>query len=95
MSEEKIRKKVEEFLLLSQNRSTLKPSQTIMLSSEGVKEHVINIGTSIICTKLNVGYPGGSFVQSIVGNKLKESFQLADNINKEFIGFYCELLDNY
>ena len=38
------------------------------------KEHVINIGTSILCTKWKIGYPGGSFVQAIVNNDLMETF---------------------
>ena len=58
------------------------------------KEHVINIGTSILCTKWNVGYPGGSFVQAIVNNDLMETFSRADDINSKVIKFYVHLIYN-
>lgn len=58
------------------------------------REHIIRIGTSIICTKREVGYPGGSFVQAIVNNDLMGAFGRADRINKDSIEFYCNLLYN-
>ncbi len=58
------------------------------------KEHVINIGTSILCTKWNVGYPGGSFVQAIVNNDLMETFSRADDVNSKVIKFYVHLIYN-
>ena len=58
------------------------------------KEHVINIGTSILCTKWNIGYPGGSFVQAVVNNDLMETFSRADNVNAKVIKFYCHLIYN-
>ena len=58
------------------------------------KEHVINIGTSILCTKWNIGYPGGSFVQAVVNNDLMETFSRADDINSKVIKFYCHLIYN-
>lgn len=58
------------------------------------KEHVINIGTSILCTKWNVGYPGGSFAQAVVNNDLMETFSRADDINSKVIKFYVHLIYN-
>ncbi len=58
------------------------------------KEHVINIGTSILCTKWNVGYPGGSFAQAVVNNDLVETFSRADDINSKVIKFYVHLIYN-
>jgi hypothetical protein len=58
------------------------------------REHIIRIGTSILCTKREVGYPGGSFVQAIVNNDLMGAFGRADRINRDCIGFYCKLLYN-
>lgn len=58
------------------------------------KEHVINIGTSILCTKWNIGYPGGSFVQAVVDNDLMETFSRADDINSKVIKFYVHLIYN-
>jgi hypothetical protein len=57
-------------------------------------EHIVNIGTSILCTKWGVGYPGGSFVQSIVDNNLMETFGRADHANLKAIGFYVYLIYN-
>lgn len=58
------------------------------------KEHVIEIGTSILCTKWGVGYPGGSFAQAVVNNDLDEAFGRADNINTHCIRFYVMLMYN-
>ncbi len=58
------------------------------------RQHIIRIGTSILCTKREVGYPGGSFVQAIVNNDLMGAFGRADRINRDCIGFYCKLLYN-
>lgn len=58
------------------------------------REHIIRIGTSVICTKREVGYPGGGFVQAIVNNDLMGAFGQADQINKDCIEFYCKLLYN-
>ncbi len=58
------------------------------------RDHIVNIGTSILCTKWEVGYPGGSFVQAIVNNDLRETFGRADRINLNCIRFYCTLMYN-
>jgi len=63
-----------------------------LINSE--KEHVINTGTSILCTKWNIGYPGGSFVQAVVDNDLMETFSRADDVNAKVIKFYCHLIYN-
>lgn len=58
------------------------------------REHVVNIGTSILCTKWGIGYPGGSFVQAVVNNDLMETFGRADRINLNAIRFYVSLVYN-
>ncbi len=58
------------------------------------KNHIISIGTSIICTRDNVGFPGGSFVQSIVNNDLRGAFATADNVNQGAIRFYVMMMYN-
>jgi hypothetical protein len=58
------------------------------------RQHIVNIGTSILCTKWEVGYPGGSFVQAIVNNELREAFGRADRINLNCIRFYVHLIYN-
>lgn len=62
--------------------------------SPDVRQHVINIGTSILCTKWQVGYPGGSFAQAVANNDLLGAFAWADSINQHAIKFYCSLIYN-
>lgn len=57
-------------------------------------EHIIYIGTSLLCTKWNVGYPGGDFVKAIVDNDLSGAFSRADHINQHCIRFYVMLMYN-
>jgi len=58
------------------------------------KEHIIYIGASVLCTKWEVGYPGGDFVKAIVDNDLSAAFSRADNINQHCIKFYLMLMYN-
>jgi hypothetical protein len=57
-------------------------------------EHVINTGTSMLCTKWGIGSPGGSFVQSVIDNNLIRAFGSADHINIKALKFYCQLIYN-
>ena len=63
-----------------------------MMSIE--RDHIVDIGTSILCTKWNVGYPGGSFAKAVVDNNLSEAFGRADDINIYCIRFYVMLMYN-
>lgn len=58
------------------------------------REHIVNIGTSVLCTKWNVDYPGGSFVQAVVNNDLREALGRADIINEDCLKFYVMLMYN-
>ena len=62
--------------------------------TKNTRDHIVAIGTSILCTKFGVGFPGGSFVQAVVDNKLAESLGRADNINRHCLLFYTKLLYN-
>jgi hypothetical protein len=66
----------------------------VHLSKED-KEHIIDIGTSIICTRHRIGFPGGSFVQAIVNNDLRGTYGRADNVNLNAIRFYVMLICNF
>ena len=98
LTREQVAKKVEDYF----NKTTeftgvgsgFTPTQELLLALPGIKNQVLEIGTSILCTKWGVSYPGGGFVQAIVDNDLLESFGRADSTNKEFIGFYCKLIYN-
>ena len=56
--------------------------------------HIIEIGTSILCTKWHIGYAGGGFVQAVVDNDLQRAFANADNVNVKALKFYCQLMYN-
>jgi hypothetical protein len=57
-------------------------------------EHVKNIATSILCTKWKIGYPGGSFVESVINNDLMGAFMKADTTNRDCMYFYVKLIYN-
>ena len=59
------------------------------------KKHIIYIGTSVLCSKWKVGYPGGDFVKAIVDNDLSGAFSRADHINEHCIKFYLMLMCNH
>jgi hypothetical protein len=54
-------------------------------------DHIINIGTSIMCTKWEVGFPGGSFVQSINNNDLMGAVNSADDVCGNCLKFFVVL----
>jgi|TARA_B110000908_G_scaffold105594_1_gene124381 hypothetical protein len=56
--------------------------------------HIVNIGTSIMCTKWNIGYEGGSFVQAIVNNDLSKAVSSADGTNIKALKLYCLMMYN-
>jgi len=58
------------------------------------RDHIIYIGTTILCTKWEVGYLGGDFASAIVNNNLSEAFGRADHINVHCIRFYLTLMYN-
>ncbi len=87
---EKVRKLVEDYF--EKHAHTVIPVSTLL--NDDAKEHIINIGTSILCTKWNVGYPGGSFVQAVIDNNLMEAVGRADSINVDALKFYCQLMYN-
>lgn len=57
-------------------------------------DHIINIGTSIMCTKWGIGYEGGSFVQAVVDNNLSQAVSRADSTNLKALKFYCMMMYN-
>lgn len=87
---EEVRKIVKKYY--QENGSNVLPL-AVLWNEESVS-HVISIGTSILCTKWGIGYPGGSFVQAIVNNDLMEAIGRADNINVHALKFYCQLMYN-
>jgi len=86
---QKVRSLVEDYY----NKS-LQWDENITFLSDQQKEHIIQIGTSILCTKWGVGYPGGSFVQAVVDNDLMAAVGRADATNVKMLPFYCKLIYN-
>lgn len=84
-----VRELVSEYLNKNLN---LIPTQHA-INNESV-QHILSIGTSILCTKWKVGYSGGSFVQSVVDNKLTEAFGRADSVNRDCMSFYVSMITN-
>lgn len=89
-----IEAQVESFLDQEIQNPSCNPGFQLLAINPESREHIIRIGTSVICTKREVGYPGGGFVQAIVNNDLMGAFGRADRINKDSIEFYCKLLYN-
>ena len=61
---------------------------------EDEKSHIINIGTSILCTKWQVGYEGGGFVKSFVNNDLMGAIGSADGTSYKGFKFFASLMYN-
>ena len=57
-------------------------------------QHILNIGESVLCTKWNVGYPGGGFVQAVVSNNLQLAYNRADYINRKYLQLYVGLMQS-
>ena len=62
--------------------------------SESEKNHIIEIGTSILCTKWEVGYEGGSFVKSFVNNDLMGAIGRTDGTSYKGFKFFASLMYN-
>lgn len=75
-------------------KDSLVHDYTMPLMTSIPGQHIIQIGTSILCTKWGIGYPGGSFVQAVVDNDLMSAVSKADNTNVKMLPFYCKLIYN-
>ena len=62
--------------------------------NEENKDHIINIGTSILCTKWEIGFEGGGFVQAVVANDLMKAVGSADGTSLKGLKFFASLLYN-
>jgi hypothetical protein len=62
--------------------------------NEENKTHIINIGTSILCTKWEIGFAGGGFVRAVVDNDLMKAVGSADGTSLKGLKFFASLLYN-
>ena len=56
--------------------------------------HIISVGQSIMRTKWDIGYPGGSFARAVVDNNLGNTYAFADEIIREAIYLYVVMIKN-
>lgn len=92
MTQETIRKAVEEYLDRNAHSGGVEAEMLMHVPSS--REHIINIGTSIMCTRWGIGPEGGGFVQAFVRNDLRETFLRADSINIQCIRLYLLMAYN-
>jgi len=57
-------------------------------------EKIIDMGTSILCMKWNIGHSGGGFAEAVVDNNLMRAVSNADGINLQALKFYTMLMYN-
>jgi hypothetical protein len=61
---------------------------------ESEQNHIIQIGTSILCTRWGVGYEGGGFVKFFVNNDLMGAIGSADSTSCKGFKFFASLMYN-
>jgi hypothetical protein len=89
--EKKVRCGVSRYL--AENFVTTGVPMHFMIDEES-KEHIINIGTSIMMNRLGVNTYPGSFVQAVLDNDLHGAFSRADHINSQVMKFYVTMMYN-
>ena len=57
-------------------------------NSRMTEKEITEMITSIICTRDNISYPGGSFVRAICDNDLDEAVSRADSDNIKLLKLY-------
>ena len=62
--------------------------------NEENKTHIIQIGTSILCTKWEIGFAGGGFVRAVVDNDLMRAVGRADGTCIKALKFFVQLMNN-
>lgn len=93
MTQEKIRKAVEEYL--DKNAHSGGIDAELLMHVPDAREQIISIGTSIMCTRWGIGrQSAGGFVQAFVNNDLRETFLRADSINRQCIRLYLLMAYN-
>ncbi len=88
---EKIRTNVEVYLM--KNAESCNVPITSLLSLDS-RDHIINIGTSIMANRLGIETYPGSFVKAILENDLYEAINRADSVNSGAIAFYVTMIHN-
>lgn len=56
--------------------------------------HIVDIGTSIMCTKWDIYPKGGGFVQAVCDNNLSGAINRADTVCRGSLSFFVTLYEN-
>ena len=72
----------------AEKNSYLIPSEHI---NQTDMNQLVDIGTSIMCTKWEIGNIGGNFVQSIVNNDLNGAINHGDHVCSRCLKFFTTL----
>jgi hypothetical protein len=88
---EKIKTNVEVYLI--KNAEFCNIPITSLFHDES-KNHIVNIGTSIMANRLGIETYPGSFVKAILNNDLYEAINRADSVNRGAITFYVTMMHN-
>ena len=88
---EKIRTNVEVYLMKNAESCNVPIASLLSLDS---RDHIINIGTSIMANRLGIETYPGSFVKAILENDLYEAINRADSVNRGAIAFYVTMIHN-
>jgi hypothetical protein len=89
--ENKVKEAVAEYL--EKNHFNTHVPYHIMAERES-KQHVINIGTSIMLNKLGYDTHPGSFVRAVLNNSLQDAVGCADRTNLQVLPFYATMIYN-
>ena len=92
-------------LFFKENKLNITKSKKVKISKEEANEFykdeerwlkasIINIATSILCTKWNIGPSGGGFVQHFVDNNLMGALGNADSTTIKGLQFFSKLVYN-
>lgn len=88
---EKIRTNVEVYLMKDAESCNVPITSLLSLDS---RDHIIDIGTSIMANRLGIETYPGSFVKAILENDLYEAINRADSVNRGAIAFYVTMIHN-
>ena len=84
-----IQKSVNDYVIENQ-----KIIPTSVYENQEKLDHIIDVGASIMRTKWDVGYAGGSFAQAVVANNLRQTFGYADITCRECLHFFVVMINN-
>jgi hypothetical protein len=86
---DRVRNGVVKYIL---NNSSLIPKEYFY--DGHIDQHLVDICTSVMCTKWDIGYRGGGFVEAVVSNDLMGAVSRADGTCSDCLTFIVKLQYN-